>query len=357
LIDMSEQEAVKLDFSGLKEALIEAQKTQINELKEALKPDEPKGKGVIMTQNEETKRVTESFNRLLEGKTTVLKEQWTVAIPNYTAYETAAHLRDYVWVTEILKGKAGDTVYIPYVKDLDFQVLAAVGNAFSGETTGLISSVSTTLYEAGAWSDIEYYNIEKFDSNLLEQLNQAMAHAAIRAEDAKIMALVNAVTGTSFAGNVTRNTGTNYFYASNVPAALKLLLAAGKDIRPGDCVLYLTPHAYGALLEELASSQVIATAVPSIINQGVVEKYLGVSIVVGGTRTAHARQHTGTGTVDVCYLMRGKRAIAFAPKRDILIETDKQIAARELRITASHTFGVKVLDAKEIVRIWTSRVE
>jgi len=353
---MSEQEKaveIKIEMDNL---LKEHDDKLTEVILEKMRTEQKGGKGVIIPQNEETKRVTESFNRLLEGKTTVLKEQWTVTIPNYTSYETAAHLRDYVWVTEILKGKAGDTVNIPYVKDLDFQVLAAVGNAFSGETTGLISSVSTTLYEAGAWSDIEYYNIEKFDSNLLEQLNQAMAHAAIRAEDAKIMALVNAVTGTSFAGNVTRNTGTNYFYASNVPAALKLLLAAGKDVRPGDCVLYLTPHAYGALLEELADSEVIATAVPSIINQGVVEKYLGVSIVVGGTRTAHARQHTGTGTVDVCYLMRGKRAIAFAPKRDILIETDKQIAARELRITASHTFGVKVLDAKEIVRIWTSRV-
>jgi hypothetical protein len=54
--------------------------------------------------------------------------------------------------------------------------------------------------------------------------------------------------------------------------------------------------------------------------------------------------------------MRGKRAIALAPKRDILVETQKQVATRKLRIVASHTFGVKILDAKEIVRIWTSRV-
>jgi hypothetical protein len=55
-------------------------------------------------------------------------------------------------------------------------------------------------------------------------------------------------------------------------------------------------------------------------------------------------------------LMRGKRAVALAPKRELLIETQKQIATRKLRVSASHTFAIKILDAKEIVRIWTSRV-
>jgi hypothetical protein len=38
-----------------------------------------------------------------------------------------------------------------------------------------------------------------------------------------------------------------------------------------------------------------------------------------------------------------------------MVETDKQIATRKLRITGSHTFGVKLLDAKECVRIFTSQ--
>jgi hypothetical protein len=54
--------------------------------------------------------------------------------------------------------------------------------------------------------------------------------------------------------------------------------------------------------------------------------------------------------------MRGKRAVALAPKRELLIETQKQIGQRKLRMSASHTFGIKILDAKEIVRIWTARV-
>ena len=120
--------------------------------------------------------------------------------------------------------------------------------------------------------------------------------------------------------------------------------------------MYLTPSAYGALLEELTASQVISYAAPTIITQGLIERLFGVKIVVGSYRPSQQRTNTNTGTVDLCYLMRGKRAVALAPKRDILIETDKQIATRKLRLTASHTFGVKVLSFKEIVRIWTSRV-
>ncbi len=87
-----------------------------------------------------------------------------------------------------------------------------------------------------------------------------------------------------------------------------------------------------------------------------IEEYLGVGIVVGAYRPSQNRTNANTGTVDLCFLMRGKRAVAMAPKRELLIETDEQIATRKLRIAASHTFGVKVLDFKEIVRIWTSRV-
>ncbi len=356
---MDEQEAVKLDFSGLKDVLLEAQKRQIDEIREALKPRDPKGKGVIATGGSQGQMLAESFNVMRETGAFKLAEQWTVAIPNYTAYETAAHLRDFVWVQEILKGKAGDTANIPYVKDADFQILAAVGNAFSAETTGLLGSVSTTLYEAGLWSDINYYEIEKYDSNVMEQLNANLAIAGIRAEDAKIMTLIDLLTSTNYAGNVTRLTASAYFYASNIPKALKLLLATGKAVKPGDCVLYMTSHAYGALLEELVASQIIADAEPSIINQGLVQKLYGVNIVVGGYRTRTQRTAGGvaTGTVDLCYLMRAKRAVALAPKRDLLIETDKQIATRKLRITASHTFGVNILSGKEIVRIWTSHVE
>jgi hypothetical protein len=242
------------------------------------------------------------------------------------------------------------------VADAEFEIVSSVGDAFAAAWTSLVSSVTTTLYEAGGYYDLPYYLLEKIDQNLLDEINKMLAIASVRAEDEEIMTLVVAGTSTNFSGNVTRLTATAYFYASNIPKAIKLLLAGGKEVRPNECVIYMTPHAYGALLEELVASDVISRAVPSVVVKGEVEQYIGVNIVVGGYRPSQQRTNAATGTVDLCFLMRGKRAVALAPKRELLIETDKQIATRALRIAASHTFGVKILDFKEIVRIWTSRV-
>jgi hypothetical protein len=52
--------------------------------------------------------------------------------------------------------------------------------------------------------------------------------------------------------------------------------------------------------------------------------------------------------------MRPKRALALAPKRELLIETDRLIKERVLKIVGSHTFGVVEIDATEIVPIFTN---
>ena len=334
--------------------MIEANKDLVRTIVEELrKKDAPPGGKGQLRQGAAQEKLVENLKKIKEDSWK-LTEQWTVVIPNYTSKETNAALRDYVYVDELLKDEPGDVANIPYVKDADFEILAAVGNAFNAETTGLVSSVTTTLYEAGLWSDIAYYLIERINQNLLDEINSMLANAAVRAEDAKIMALIEAGTSTNFAGDIGRKTGSAYFYAANVAQALRALINAGKKAKPNQCVLYLTSYAYGALLEELCASQVISNADPKIITTGEIEMYLGVGIVVGGYRTTQQRTVANTGTADLCFLMRAKRAVALAPKRELLIETDKQIATRALRITASHTFGIKILDFKEIVRIWTS---
>ncbi len=347
-------ESLTLDFSGLKTALIESFKEQTKAITEALKPKEPFGRGYI-TPPDKAQKIVESLKGVGQDGWK-MTEQWTVAVPNYRSNELKANLRDFVWTSEILKGEAGDVANIPYVMDFDFTQLGSVGAAAPASIAeaSFIGSVTTTLYEAEAWSDLSYYLLERFDSNLLEEVNKAFADAGVRSEDAKIMSLIEALTSTNFAGNVTRLTGSAYFYSTNIPKALKLLMGAGKAVKPFECVLYLTSWAYGALLEEMIASQVIAFADPKIIQQGLIEALFGVKIVVGDYRPSQQRTNTATGTVDLCYLMRGKRAVALAPKRDLLIETDKQINTRKLRIAASHTFGIKVLSGKEIVRIWTS---
>lgn len=369
----TEEKPIVLDFANLKEALIESQKAMAKEIQEALKPTAPaQGNGYVVTaaESQQREKLVESLKTVLDsGQNWKLQEQWTIVIPNYRQHEVRANLRDYVYVSEVLKTEPGDVLNIPYVTDnVDFEQLGAVGNAFAATwaEASIMGSLTTTLYEAGGYADLSYYLIERFNQNLLDEINNVLANAAVRSEDAKIMALVTALTNTNFAADVmwddvdgqtgTLTTKSAYFYAENIPKALKEMLKTGKRVTPGECVLYLTPSAYGALLEEIMASQVFAFASPSLVNQGVVEKLLGVGIVVGGYRPSQQRTNANTGTVDLCFLMRGKRAIALAPKREFLVETQKQIATRKLRISASHTFGVKIIDAKEIVRIWTSRV-
>ena len=346
-----EEILVKIDQTALVEYFEKRLKEVETKLSEAKVPDG--GRGSLETRL--GKNASALIEQLRNISKTAITEQWSVVIPNYTSKEVSAHLRDFVFVTEQIQGKPGDVVYVPYVKDLDFEILAAVGNAFAGETTGLISNLSTTLYEAGAWSDVGYETIEKIDQNLLDVLNETFAVAAVRAEDKALVLLLEACTNTNFAGDIGRKTGSAKFYAANVSAAIGKLLAAGKAVTPNDCVLYITGKPYGALLDELAASQVVAFARADIIQKGLVESYLGVNIVVGGYAASQQRTNAATGTMELAFLMRGKRCLALAPKRDLLIETDRQIATRKLRVTASHTFGKVLLDAKSAVRIWTSQ--
>jgi len=350
--EKGEEILVKIDQTALIDYFEKRLKEVETKLSEAKVPDG--GRGSLETRlGKNASALIEQFRSIKNNKP--LTEQWSVVIPNYTSKEVSAHLRDYVFVSEQTQGEPGDVVYIPYCKDLDFEILAAVGNAFNAETTGLISNLATTLYEAGAWSDIPYDTIEKIDQNLLDVLNSTFAVAAVRAEDKALVLLLEACTATNFAGDIGRKTGSAKFYAANISTAIGKLLAAGKAVTPNECVLYITAKPYGALLDELASSQVIAFARADIIQKGLVESFLGVGIVIGGYAASQQRTNAATGTMELTFLMRGKRCLALAPKRDLLIETDRQIKERKLRVTASHTFGKVLLDAKSAVRIWTSQ--
>ena len=77
----TEGEPVKLDFSGLKEALVENQKAMFAELKEALRPTEKGGKGFVGGGGKQEKLV-ESLKKVRE-ENWKLAEQWTVAV-SYT---------------------------------------------------------------------------------------------------------------------------------------------------------------------------------------------------------------------------------------------------------------------------------
>ena len=373
-IEMDGQ-TIEVDTAGMEERVAkrvqEGMQKYFNELAEWRKTREAeRGKGVVeaFIPDDKKARLVEEFQKGEHADPKIIREQWSIAIPALTKYEPAAHLRDYVFVTEAVKGKVGEDVTVPYVTDLDFAVVTKHTGTFTA-TTSLVSTLATTLKEAGAYYDAYYGDIEKIDQNLLDELNRTFAHAAVRAEDQELVKLLDALTTEHFEGAFGRDpscgdTGLflldTWFKAEWVADCIGNMIRKGKEVHPGDCVLYLTPKAYGSLLKELAASQIIAYARGDIITKGIIEDYLGVRILVGGYVTKCRTSSYGKGglgstdtTYEVCYLMRSKRCLALAPKRDILIETDRIIDKRQLRIAGSHTFGVLVLDATEAIRIWT----
>jgi hypothetical protein len=199
-------------------------------------------------------------------------------------------------------------------------------------------------------------------------LNAVFAHAAVRSEDEKLLNLL--CNGTTSAWGETKlgtkaaqiYVGESNFAAASTFAvswiadAIGKMISKGKDVAPGEMILVLNASMYVTLLKKLAatSNTAVAYAMPTVWTKGMIESYLGVRIIVSGyeMRTTSGSGIGGGGTSYQCaFLMRPKRCLAMAPKREILIETDKQIAARTLRIVATHTFGAAILDQTEGIKI------
>jgi HK97 family phage major capsid protein len=344
---------IVLDMGKIFEKLDEKTKESIEkytaQLKEYYEKDKD-GKAVIQERlGKNTAKLIEQLRNVANAAVT---ESWTITIPNYTTKEIAGHLRDYVWVAEQMSGKKGDIAYIPYVKDFDLTTSSSVGDA-SPEVTSIINETSTTLKEGSAYTQVQYHLLERYDDNLLDTLNATFARAAVRTEDYNLMvALHNASSDTQFAGKTNRGTYADFDYTF-VLDGITALMGAGKDVKPGELVLWIHPKAYGYLLKDIVGTEALTIGRPDIVQKGLMEDFLGVHIVVGGLMPGKARKGTGTGTVYPAYLFRAKRALALAPKRDMLIETDRDVVAKKLKVACSHTFGVKALDFKEAYRIFT----
>ncbi len=378
-----EGQTIEIDTEGMEKRIIDTMDQKLREgfekyLKETKesRPTDKQGKGVVeaFMPSDKKAKLIEEFQKGEKIDPRTIQEQWTIAIPYYTQYETAAHMRDFVFVTDVIKGKPGDVVNIPYVKDLEFAHVATPGITALSATTGLVSVLTTTLHESGAYYDAYYTDLEKIDSNLLDELNRVMAHAAIRAEDYDLMGIlghaggattedfsVNHASGNTWINCGDYNVAGSTFEIRWIADAIGKLILKGKDVHPGELLLVLNPAAYATLLKKLATttSTLIGYARPDIITKGLIEELFGVKIVVMGSvlRATFANGIASDATsYQVNYLMRPKRALALAPKRDILIETDKIVASRALRIVATHTYGVAEMDLSECVPIWSGVV-
>ncbi len=112
----------EVDFSEMEKRMLETLKGEQKTFMEKYfkenheyQKQSSNGKGVVesfMGEDgaEKRKRVVEEFRKGEYCNPNVIREQWTVTIPNIAVHERATHLRDMVWVTDVVKGKAGETV-------------------------------------------------------------------------------------------------------------------------------------------------------------------------------------------------------------------------------------------------------
>jgi len=272
-----------------------------------------------------------------------LKEQWTAPVGLTPA--PASRLRNFVIVSEILVGEAGDTVTVPYVTDFDLDILTNVGDELTPKT-GLIGTVTTTLKEAAATTSLPYADIEKMSAEVVGHLEGKFEQAAYRAEDKELVNVLYADSGVpevDHSGDTTPDFKANY-----IAQALGKMLAQGKEVNFADCVLVFSASMYEKLLTDIAGTQSLAFARPDAIRDGQLRQLMGVNISISNYLPSG-----GTPAKYSAYLIH-HNAIVLTPKREILIETERDTAARKVKVTGSHTFGRVILDNKAAVEIKTA---
>jgi len=311
---------------------------------------EPVGKGIAAREAvvgmepreillEKQRIIRESVVKRL--KTGSLREQWNAPVGLTPA--PAARLRNFVILSDVIEGEAGDVVTVPYVKDFDLDILASVGAELTPKT-GLTGTVQTTLKEAAATTDISYADIEKLTPAIMGELEGKFEAAAFRAEDKEVLDTLYAAAGVPELDK-SAESGTNKFPASYIAEALGKMGSAGKEVQADQCVLVINWACYDYLLRDIAGSQSLAFARPDAIRSGVIGNLMGVAIAIGN--------YLPGATKYSAYLLH-RNAAVLAPKRELLLETERNTRDREVKLTGSHTFGREILDAEAAVEIKTN---
>jgi hypothetical protein len=316
----------------------------------------PAGKGIVAAESvsdadldqrnitrelrlKKQKEIREAVVKRLKGGS--LREQWNAPVGLTPA--PAARLRNFIIVSEVVVGEAGDVVTVPYVKDFDLDILDNVGDTLTPKTS-LTGTVQTTLKEAAATTDIPYADIEKLTPAILDQLEGRFEQAAFRAEDKEILDTLYADSGVPELDK-SAESGTNKFPASYIAEALQTLGSQGKEVNADECVLMINWKCYEHLLKDIAGTQSLAFARPDAIRTGVVGNLMGVNISTGNYLPGASKFSA--------YLLH-RNCSVLAPKRELLLETERNTRDRQVKLTGSHTFGRVTLDNKAAVEILTN---
>jgi N4-gp56 family major capsid protein len=293
------------------------------------------------------------------GAAAALPDIWAPDISRLPA-GLPASLRDFVKVYPQIRGRPGDTFKIPRITTPEFGALTE-GTAPS-EVSYTIDTVDVTLSEYGATISLTYSVLEDITGDLVRTIEDGFIEAARLQEDSSILSALNAATpaATLYGGDATDTASVDaadVFSPDLIAKALKEIMEEGYGTRPGSCVLVLHPKQYQALLTNSQFTNAATLGSPDVIRTGIISNYMGVDIVVSTKVpvTAATSLDGVNPVVDVyhAFLMR-KDAVALVPKRDLLVESEKDTQARVLKLTASHRFGCAVVFPKAVVEIQTA---
>ena len=273
-----------------------------------------------------------------------IREQWTapLALPDAPTANIASFVKNYT----LLRGEPGDVAYIPVVKTFNVsEPTGGVGGTLS-EITGAYTSVQTTLTEVGGYMQIPYSDIEKFSEDIIAEIENNFASACLRAVDKKILDTIIADTNVP---ELNKTAAAVYFDTDWIPEALHTIGNQGKSVKPQDVILVINTLMYSDLFKDVAASQPIIFAKPDIVREGLLAELFGVKILVSSYLPTHAANSYSAFLIH-------KNAVVYAPKREILIESQKDTVARKVKLTGTHTFGLVIADNKAICEIKTKAV-
>ena len=329
---MSEEKPIEVhvDLSGVLERLSKLERVLTG-------AGDGAGKGEVSTPRENPRR------RIIEAlKGGSLREQWEVPIS--LPDKPTASIATFIQRSGEIRGQRGDSVTIPFVRSFDMDILTNVGDTLTPKT-GLYGTVQTTLKEAAATTNIPYADVEKLSEELLEELEARFNKAALRAIDRTIL---DTLILDGDVPELDKSTASVNFDADWIPEALAEVVAQGKDLTPQDFILVLSPKMYRDLYKDIASSQALVYARPDVVREGLVAEFMGVRILI----SSYLPEHDTANHKLSSYLIH-RNSLVFAPKRELLVETERDTAGRKIKLTGSYTFGIAVIDNKASCEIKT----
>mgnify|MGYP000097141582 CR=1 FL=1 len=268
-----------------------------------------------------------------------------------------ANLGDVVRSYPQLKGRPGDKVRVPRLAGVEFTALTE-GEAPT-EPSLVLDGVEIALEEYGQLISITYSILEDMSSDIVAAIEEMFVEAAKLKEDEVILSKLedmgsDELAAVLIAGDKASEdelTASDVLTPELIAKAVGAVLAKGYIVRPGDLTLVIHPKQYQDLLQNAQFTNAAALGSAEVVRTGRLTQYMGVNIVVS-TKIPIGTSTDGTATYHAFVFHRD--AIALAYKRDLTIEQERDIAARVLKLMATHRFGVKVVLPDAVVKLLTA---